>query len=47
MKQKMDDGPMPWLRQLVTRLSLERPRFNPRPVHVGLVALQQVFIQIH
>jgi len=46
MKQKMGDGPMPWLKQLVTSFSLERPRFNPRLGHVGLGALLQVFILI-
>jgi hypothetical protein len=38
---------VPWLRQLVTGLSLWRPRFNPGSVHVGFVvdkvALGQVF----
>lgn len=26
-----------WLRQLVADLSLQRPRLNPRPFHVGFV----------
>jgi len=26
---------MPWLRVLVTGFSLQRPWFNPLPVHVG------------
>jgi len=38
---------LPLLRQLVTRLSPRRPRFNPRPTHVAYVvdsvALGQVF----
>jgi hypothetical protein len=38
---------MPWLRQLVAGISLCRPRFMPRSIHVGFVvdkvALGQVF----
>jgi len=28
---------MPWFRWLATSLSLQRPRFNPRPVHTAHV----------
>jgi hypothetical protein len=38
---------VPWLRRLVAGLSPRRPRFDPRPVHLGFVvdkvALGQVF----
>lgn len=41
---------MLWLSQLVTGLTAERPGFNARPVHVGVVvnqvALGQVYIRI-
>jgi hypothetical protein len=29
---------LPWLRQLVTYLSLKKLRSNSRPVHVGFIA---------
>ena len=39
---------MQWLRQLLADVSLRRPGFDPRPVHVnfvmGKVALGQVFV---
>jgi len=39
---------VPWLRYLVASLSLWRPQFKSRPVHVGLeldkVALEQGFL---
>jgi hypothetical protein len=39
---------VPWLRYLVASLSLWRPHFKSRPVHVGLeldkVALEQDFL---
>jgi hypothetical protein len=42
---------IPWLRQLIAGLSLSRPKFDPRPVHVrfvvGKVALGQVFLQVY
>jgi hypothetical protein len=28
---------VPWLAKCVTHLSLQRPRFNPRPIHVGFM----------
>jgi hypothetical protein len=28
---------LPWFRQLVADLSMVRPSFNPRPIHVGFV----------
>jgi len=31
------EGFMPWLKQIAAGLFLQRPRFNPRPVHVGFV----------
>lgn len=31
---------VPWLMRLVAGLSLRRPKFCPRPVHVGFVGLQ-------
>jgi len=31
---------VPWLKRFVTSLSLQRSRFNPRPVHVGFVVGQ-------
>jgi len=31
------EGSMPWLKQIAAGLFLQRPRFNPRPVHVGFV----------
>ena len=34
--QKESDGTMPWLRWLVTGLSLQRPRFNPRSLKCGI-----------
>jgi hypothetical protein len=41
---------IPWLRQLVTSLSLQRLRFHPRLPYVGFVvdkvALEQVFLQL-
>jgi hypothetical protein len=41
---------VPWLRRLVTGLSLRRPGFDPGPVHVGFVvdkmAVGQVFPQV-
>jgi len=41
-------GAVPWLRQLVAGLLLQRPKFRPRPVQMGFlvhkVALGQVFL---
>ena len=41
---------VPWLRQLVDRLSLQRPMFSSIPVHEGFVvdhvALGQVFLRL-
>jgi hypothetical protein len=40
---------MPWLRQLLSRVSLQRPGFDQRPVHVGFmdqVALTHVSLQV-
>jgi hypothetical protein len=40
---------MPWLRQLVSGVSPQRPGFDPRPMHVGYVdyvALTQVSLQV-
>jgi len=30
-------GPVPWLQQLVTGLSQQKSRLNPKPRHVGFV----------
>jgi len=39
---------VPWLRHLVIDLSLQSPKFNPRPVHVefvvSIVPLEQVYL---
>lgn len=41
---------VPWLRYLVASLSLCRPQFETRPVHVGLeldkVTLEHVFLRV-
>jgi len=41
---------MVWLRDLVTDLSLQMPRINPRPKHVILMAAKEtmgeVFLQV-
>ena len=31
---------VPWPRQLLAGLSLRRPAFDPRPVHVGFVVVE-------
>jgi hypothetical protein len=41
---------MPWLRRLITDLSVWRPRFTPWSVRVGFVmdkvSLEQVFVRV-
>ena len=36
-RHKMYWWAMPWPRKWAAHLSLQRPRFNPRPIHVGFV----------
>jgi len=48
--QQESEGAMPWLRWLVTGLSLQKPGFNPRPFSVGFrvdkVGLGQSFLMV-
>jgi hypothetical protein len=37
---------IPWLRRLVAGLPLRRPGFDPGSVHVGFVALGQIFPRV-
>lgn len=47
---KWNKWAVPWLRQLVDRLSLQGPRFSSIPVHeafvVDHIGLGQVFLQV-